>query len=108
MKEMTEPSFPHWVSDLRYVKRVRIKQVPVPSSLEQKSKLPNSSKAAASHVPDTKPPAATITSHILGSCSFGCICSQVEIAVEVYRALSSPMRRAENIPKQNHVSTQFP
>lgn len=32
---MTEPSFPHWASDLRYVKRVRIKQVPVPSSLEQ-------------------------------------------------------------------------
>lgn len=36
---MTEPSFPHWVSDLRYVKRVRIKQVPVPSSLEQNPKL---------------------------------------------------------------------
>lgn len=27
---MTEPSFPHWASDLRYVKRVRIKQVPCP------------------------------------------------------------------------------
>lgn len=68
--------FPHWVSGLRYVKRLRDKQVPVPSSLEQNPKLPNSSKAGVSHGPDTKSPAAITTSHIGGCCSFGCICSQ--------------------------------